>query len=92
MNEVAAHVETHIAWLDTEIKKLETDIDDHIDRHPDLKHDADLMRSIPGLGTPTVAKILGHIGDVRRFRSAKAFAAFLGVTSETAYFRQLAQR
>jgi transposase len=80
MSEVAAHVKTHIAWLDEEIKKLEKDIDDHINRHPSLKHDADLMRSIPGLGATTVAKILGHIGDVRRFASAKAFAAFLGVT------------
>jgi transposase len=80
MTEVAAHVKEHIAWLDAEIKKLEKDIDDHINRHPGLKHDADLMRSIPGLGATTVARILGHIGDVRRFSSAKAFAAFLGVT------------
>jgi transposase len=80
MMDVIAHIKTHIAWLDAEIKKLEKDIDDHINRHPSLKHDADLMRSIPGLGAATVARILGQIGDVRRFESAKAFAAFLGVT------------
>jgi transposase len=80
MEDVAAHVNEHIAWLDAEIKKLENDIDDHIDRHPALKHDAELIGSIPGLGATTVAKILGHIGDVRRFDSAKAFAAFIGVT------------
>jgi transposase len=80
MDEVAAHVTEHITWLDAEIKKLEKEIDDHIDRHPGLKHDAELMGSIPGIGATTVARILGHIGDVRRFESAKAFAAFLGVT------------
>lgn len=80
MEEVAAHVSEHISWLDTEIKKLEKEIDDHIDRHPGLKHDAELIGSIPGIGATTVARILGHIGDVRRFESAKAFAAFLGVT------------
>jgi transposase len=67
-------------WLDAEIRRLEKEIDDHIDRHPGLKHDAELIGSIPGIGTATVAKILGHIGDVRRFESAKALAAFLGVT------------
>lgn len=80
MDEVAAHVNEHIAWLDKEIRKLEKDIDDHIDRHPRLKHDAELISSIPGIGATTVAKILGNVGDVRRFESAKAFAAFLGVT------------
>lgn len=78
--DVAAHVRQHISWLTSEIEKLKNDVDDHIDRHPDLKHDADLMASIPGIGNTTVARILGLAGDLRRFESAKAFAAFLGVT------------
>lgn len=80
MDEVAQHVQAHIAWLDEQIKKLEGDIDDHIDRHPDLKRDAELITSIPGVGGTTAARLLGHLGDVRRFNSAKVFAAFLGVT------------
>ena len=80
MTDVAGHVEQHITWLDAEIGKLEKDIDDHIDRHPDLKRDADLLSSIPGVGNLTVARILGHLGDIRRFDSAKSFASFLGVT------------
>lgn len=80
MEEVAAHVKVHVKWLDTEIKKLEKEIDDHIDRHPGLKHDAALIASIPGIGVTTVARILGHLGDIRRFKSAKALAAFVGVT------------
>lgn len=80
MEEVAQHVKQHIAWLSAEIEKLERDISDHIDRHPGLKRDADLLASIPGVGIATVARILGHLGDIRRFDSAKAFAAFLGVT------------
>ena len=80
LNDVAAHVRQHIAWLTGEIKKLNSDVDDHIDRHPGLKHDAELMTSIPGIGSTTVMRILGQVGDLRRFESAKAFAAFLGVT------------
>lgn len=80
MNDVAAHVRQHIAWLNGEISKLKDDVDDHIDRHPGLKHDADLMTSIPGVGSATAVRVLGQVGDLRRFESAKAFAAFLGVT------------
>jgi len=80
MDDVAEHVKQSIAWLSAEIKKLESDINDHIDGHPGLKHDAELLSSIPGVGMTTVAKILGQLGDIRRFASAKAFAAFVGVT------------
>ena len=80
MEDVAAHVHQHIAWLSAEIAKLESDINDHIDRHPRLKHDAQLLVSIPGVGMATAARILGQLGDIRRFCNAKAFAAFLGVT------------
>lgn len=80
MEDVAAHVHQHIAWLSAEIAKLESDINDHIDRHPRLKHDAQLLVSIPGVGMATAARILGQLGDIRRLCNAKAFAAFLGVT------------
>lgn len=74
------HVQAHIKWLEEQITQIERDIDDHIDRHPGLRHDAELIESIPGLGRATAAKVLAHIGDVRRFASAKALAAFIGVT------------
>lgn len=80
MTEVAEHARSLIAWLDGQIKQLENDVDDHIDRHPGLKHDVQLITSIPGIGNTTAARILGQLGDIRRFGSAKALAAFLGVT------------
>jgi transposase len=78
--EVQAHVQTHLTWLNAEIAKLDHDIDDHIDRNPELKRDADLIRSIPGIGPTTVAKVLAYAGDVRRFDSAKALAAYIGLS------------
>ncbi len=78
--EVMAHVQTHIRWLNEQIARLERDVDDHIDRHPELKADSELITSIPGIGRTTVAKVLAYAGDVRRFDSAKAFAAFIGLT------------
>ena len=77
--ELKAHVQAHVAWLEQHIALLERDIDDHIDRHPGLKNDARLLETIPGLGATTTAKLLAYAGDVRRFRSAKALTAFIGV-------------
>ncbi|ROO22396.1 IS110 family transposase, partial [Salinisphaera orenii] len=77
---VKSMVEEHVAWLNDQIAKIQSDIDDHIDGHPELKQDAELMRSIPGVGPRASAQFLAYIGDVRRFKSAKALAAFVGVT------------
>jgi transposase len=79
-SELVENTKAHVSWLDKQIAELEGEIDDHIDRHPGLKHDADLMTSIPGIGRTTAAKMLGHLGDIRRFSSAKALAAFIGLS------------
>jgi transposase len=79
-SEIVDAIQTHVDWLDTQISQIEADIDDHIDRHPELKHDAQLLLSIPGLGNTTVAKILAYAGNIKRFANAKALAAFIGVT------------
>ena len=79
-SKVCGMVEEHIAWLTVQISQIESDIDHHIDGNPELKHDADLIRSIPGCGPRLTAQFLAYIGDVRRFKSAKALAAFVGVT------------
>lgn len=73
-------IRSHLRWLRDNIQALEQQIDDHIDRHPELHADAALLTSIPGVGTTTAAKVLAYLGDVRRFKSAKALAAFIGVT------------
>ncbi|WP_229219434.1 transposase [Duganella sp. BJB1802] len=79
MDEVVQQRRQHITWLSAEIEKLESDIDDHIDRHPGLKHDAELLTTIPGVGMTTAAKVLG-VWAISAALAVKAFAAFLGVT------------
>lgn len=73
-------VDEHIDWLNQQIQKIQADIDDHIDGNPELKQDTDLIESIPGIGRRASSQFLAYIGDARRFRNAKALAAFIGVT------------
>jgi transposase len=77
---VSPSIREHINWLQACADKLQTQIDDHIDAHPLLAKDAELLNSIPGIGQVTTPKVLAFLGDVRRFANAKALAAFIGVT------------
>jgi transposase len=42
--------------------------------------DAQRLMTIPGFGVLTATALVAFVGDVRRFRSGRAFAAYLGLT------------
>ena len=68
-----------LATIKVEIKAVERMISDHIDRHPDLKNQSNLLDSIPGIGVATISRLIAFVGDVNRFDDAKALAAFVGL-------------
>jgi transposase len=68
-----------IAVLEAEMATLRTRIHDHFDQHPGLRHQRDLLTSIPGIGAATAAILLAEFGPLTRFRQAAACAAFAGV-------------
>lgn len=67
-----------IAFLETQLTKLQTDIDDHIDKHPELKADRALLTSIPGVGSRVSHHLLAVMHN-HRFQSAEQLAAYLGL-------------
>jgi len=76
---VRASLKRVIAGLEKEIGDLQRLIKDHIDNNPDLKRQSDLLRTIPGIGEKTARLLLGEI-EFRQFSSARALAAYAGVT------------
>jgi len=42
--------------------------------------DALLLMTVPGIGVLTATALLAFVGDIRRFRSGRDFAAYLGLT------------
>ena len=70
----------HILFLDHQIESLLQRIQDHLDHHPDLKQQTDLMTSIPGIGDITAFKLLAEIGDIRAFDSPAQLVAFAGLS------------
>jgi transposase len=81
---VRGSLEQLIVFLDEKICELEKAKSDHIDRHPGMKADADLLASIPGLGDKTIAVILSELPDVSNFRSVKSAVAYAGLSPRRA--------
>lgn len=77
---VVASIREVIATLDEQIAQVERKIRQHSDDHPDLKRRRDLLTSIPGIGETTAGSILSEIPHLDRFQSAKAVAAFAGLS------------
>jgi transposase len=75
----AAAVQVIIA-LNDQIVELETALADHFETHPD----ADIYRSLPGLGVILGARVLGEFGDdPNRFTSAKCRKNYAGTSPLT---------
>jgi transposase len=61
---VRHRLEAQIAYLVEEIKETEQMIQKHINNHPDLKEQSDLLDSIPGIGAATAALLLAEITNI----------------------------
>lgn len=78
---VKQSIEETIAFYSQQIEKLQAQIQDHIDHHPDeLDEKHALLTSIPGIGDKTAAILLAELPDISLFTSAKQLAAFAGLT------------
>jgi len=76
---VGQALDAHIAFLQQQLEALRQQINDHLDRHPDLKQQRDLLDSIPGIGPQSAALLIAELGDWRRFEHAGQVVAFAGL-------------
>lgn len=72
-------LEEHIRYLLEEIKQPEALIRQHINNHPDLKQQSDLLDSIPGIGKTTAALLLAEIVNIKEYKGARQVAAYAGL-------------
>ena len=69
-----------IAEMDRQLAALEAELADHFEKHPD----AEIIRSIPGLGVIVGARVLGEFGDdPNRYANAKARRNYAGTSPIT---------
>jgi len=75
---VQGQLQAQLVFLDQQLADLKQRIDDHLDGHPDLRQQRELLESIPGIGALTAAKLVAE--DLRRFDDARSVAAYAGLT------------
>ena len=75
---VLQSIRTIVEQLKQEVERLRETIDDHINRHPELKADRELLESIPAIGQVMSREMIGLLRS-RQFTSASQAAAFVGL-------------
>ena len=68
-----------IAHFNEQIAQVEAQIQQHVQRHPDLQEAHDLLVSIKSLGSRTATVLLGEIERLRSFRHAGEAVAYAGL-------------
>lgn len=76
---IMQHLEAQLSLLKSQIEELKALIQQHIDRHPDLKNKRDLLTSIPGIGQLTASKLLAEIRYLEDFSDVRQLVAFTGL-------------
>lgn len=66
--------------LDAEVARVDKRLRAHVQAHPALAHDIQLLSSMTGIGFLTAAVLLGEGGDLRRFTKAKQLSAYAGLS------------
>lgn len=80
---VIANLKDQKATLDEKIKATEKEIKSHVNNHPDLKENHDLLVSIKGIATTTATHFLAEIPDVKMFEKVEQLVAFAGLPPKT---------
>lgn len=79
VNLVRQSVEEHLASLNQEIKQCEELIRQHLNNHPTLQQQSNLLDSIPGVAETTAALLLSENTEIKQYRSARQVAAYAGL-------------
>jgi transposase len=73
---VLAEAAREIRELEARVRELERSLETLAEASPASER----LRTIPGVGLLTATALVAFVGDVRRFRSGRRFASYLGLT------------
>jgi len=77
--EVVDSVSRSITFLEEQIQRLKDQIKAHIEHHPTLQKDHQLLQSIPGVGPALATAMVALLYHGQRFERASQVAAYLGL-------------
>jgi transposase len=72
------HIQTHLDWLNVEIRQLEAQVDQCIQAQPAFQQKDEILRSAPGVGKVTAAILVSDLPELGQL-DRKRIAALVGV-------------
>jgi transposase len=75
---VRSHIQNHITWLTAELKRVDADLDETIQRSPIWQTQNALLQSVPGVGPVMSRTLLAELPELGTL-SHKQIAALVGV-------------
>jgi transposase len=75
---VQKRIEAHIRWLESELERIDTDLDQRIRQSPIWKEKEDLLKSVPGIGPVTSRALIANLPELGQL-NRKQIAALVGV-------------
>jgi transposase len=79
---VADHFHQQLAMLNQQIEDTKHAIADHLKQYPNLKQQTELLKTIPGIGLQTIAKLIAECRDLGAFRAPGQLVAFAGLNPQ----------
>ena len=76
---VKTSIEATLAFLDEQLQTTRRLIQEHIEAHPTLREQSELLVSIPGIAGTTAAVLLAELLEAKQFSNAGQVAAFAGL-------------
>lgn len=77
-DEVTKHLKSLMKTLDKQINKVRSEIDLHIENHPNLAQKVACITAIEGVGTLTAAVIISELNDFQLIESQRQLVSYCG--------------
>jgi transposase len=79
---VQASVRQMLADIERQMEAINKQIEEHLQRHPGIKAQRDLVCTIPGIGKATASVVLSESANASGYGSARQLAAYAGLVPQ----------
>jgi transposase len=79
---LASDIQAHLSFLEGQVEEIKQRWREHAQVHESLGQQQRLLVSITGIGEQTALTVLGEIGAIENYGSARPLAAFAGLTPQ----------
>ena len=73
------HYKQMIKQIDSQLKKIELEIQDQLNKNEDIKTNINLMKGVPGVGNQTALQLIIYTQNFTVFKTVKHLACYAGV-------------